>query len=385
MKKLKYLLLVLLLGAAAPSAAQVPELLRNAEFRADAKAAVDSIYNFNFKGGEESLASWQEKYPEHPLWSLLEGMELWWNVLSDLEDTSRDEEFFEMMERIDYEARKLLYQNSSHADGLIIKAISNGYLARQHSNRSEWVTSLNYARKAMDAYDYLLEVQPELPDLKLAEGLKLYYSEYLPEAYPVVRTVSWFMPDGDKQKGLKLLQEASGEAIFAGAEARYFLGNINYNYEGNYDIAVRNFEELQSKYPDNNYYARLLVKSYYQQQRYDEAHDFIDHTLDRWAKQKLPFQKVLEEELLTWKGRILEKKASDDKALESYKAGFTRGQALPNTRSRSFHVAAGYLAGKILYEQEKYDEAKQVLNAVTSAKAGKEYQRRARELLSKMP
>ncbi|MGD8427743.1 MAG: hypothetical protein PVH63_08920 [Balneolaceae bacterium] len=379
-----WLLFLLVWTLAIPAPAQVPELINNPQFRPDAQAAVDSIYNFNFDGAEKQLSSWKEKYPQHPLWTLLDGMKFWWEVLSDLDDTSHDEQFYHMMKKADYEAGKLLHDDPSNADGLIIKVISNGYIARQYSNRSEWVTSLNYARKALSAYNYLKELQPGLADLKLAEGLKLYYSAYLPEEYPIVKTVSWFLPEGDKQKGLRLLREASTQAIFARAEAKYFLGNISYNYENNYGIAVRYFEQLQRQYPRNNYYTRILVKSYYKQHRFGEALRFIDKTLERWNDNHLPHEKVMQEELLTWKGQILERRGALDKALACYKEAFAVSKGLPNTQSRSFYVVSGYWAGKILHEQQKNDESRSYLKDVTKASAESTYRHKAKQLLSKM-
>ncbi|HEX6982068.1 MAG TPA: tetratricopeptide repeat protein [Balneolaceae bacterium] len=379
-----FLLTTLLLAFTLSAPAQVPELIDNPEFRTDAKAAVDSIYNFNFDGADERLSTWKGKYPDHPLWTLIDGMKFWWKVLSDLQDTSHDEQFYHIMKKASYQAGKLLYDHPSHVDGLIIKAISNGYMARQYANRSEWLTSLNYARKAMNAYEYLLEVNPGLPDLKLAEGLKLYYSAYLPEAYPIVQTVSWFLPDGNKQKGLELIRIASENAIFAQAEATYFLGNINYNYEENYARAIHSFEKLHSQYPNNNYYARILVKAYYKQNRYDEALDFIDRTLARWQRDSLPYLKVMQEELLSWKGRILDRIGLDAEALESFKKAFRAGEELPATQSRSFHAYSGYYAGKILYEQEKLDKAATYLKKVAGADVESSYPERAEELLSKI-
>lgn len=386
MKKIKLLLFVVLISVfSAPAFAQVPELIKKEAFRKDAKQAVDSIYNFQFKGAEKSLSAWQQEYPDHPLWTLLKGMKLWWSVLSDLESTSHDQKFFSLMKQADYEARKLLYDQPSHADGLIIKAISNGYLARQYSNRSEWITSLNYARKALKSYKYLKEIQPNLPDLKLAEGLKLYYAAYLPEAYPVVNTVSWFLPEGNKPKGLALLEKASDEAVFAGAEATYFLGNINYNYEKEYGTAVKHFEQLQAMYPNNNYYTRLLVKVYYRQHRYQKASQLIEQSLERWKRLKLPFNKVLKEELLTWRGRILEKQSRTSEALACYRQAFSTGSKLPHPKKRAFRIVAGYRAGNLLFEQQQFHAAEPFFRAVAQAEVDHPYQQRAQERLSEMP
>jgi len=381
-KIIRYLfLLFFVLVVALPVPAQVPELINNPDFRTDAKAAVDSVYNLNFAGAEEQLATWKDKHPNHPLWTLFEGMQLWWRVLTDLHDRSHDEQFFEMMKKTDYQAGKLLHRQPKHVDGLLIRAISNGYMARQYANREEWITSINYGRKAIQAYNYLLDIQPELNDLKLAEGLKLYYLDYIPDEYPVVRTVSWALPDGDKEKGLKAIEEASKTAIFARAEATYFLGNIHYNYENNFGVAVRNFEKLHQQYPDNSYYVRILAKSYFKQARHDKALEFIEDNLQRWEANELPDLKVVQEELLTWKGRLLEKKGRTDAAIDCYTRAFTLGEELPDTANRSFYVVSGYLGGKLLAKNGSKDKAKSMLHNVIEAEAEKEYRRQAEELL----
>ncbi|MCW9707627.1 tetratricopeptide repeat protein [Fodinibius salsisoli] len=385
MKRIKHFLLILIgIFWSISASAQMPELVNSDQFRPDAKAAVDSIYNFQFDGADRVLSPWKEKYPSHPLWSLIEGMKFWWQVLSDLEDQSNDKQFVNMMKKANYQAGKLLHRQSSHADALIIQAISNGYIGRQYSNREEWITSLNYARKAMGTYEYLLEKEPDMPDLKLAQGLKLYYAAYLPEAYPVVKTVSWFLPDGDKEKGLNFIHEASEQAIFARAEATYFLGNINYNYENNYKAAVQHFEKLHRQYPRNNYYARILVKNYYQRDRYDQALKFIDQTLERWERDDLPFEKVMKEELLTWKGRILERRGNHQQALKLYKQAFEIGKKLPNTKGRDFWVTSGYSAGKLLHWQHKDDEAKSYLKEAAESEVSSDYREEAQKLLSQI-
>lgn len=364
--------------------AQTPELINDEEFRPAAQAAVDSIYNFNFEGAEELLNPWKKQHPDHPLWLLIDGMQLWWQVLSDLEDTSNDEEFFHRMKRTDYEASRLLRKNSSHADGLIIRTVANGYIARQYANRDEWMSSINTARKALSSYEYLSEIQPDLADLSLAEGLKFYYAAYLPEAYPIVKTVSWFLPEGDKKKGLQLMQEAADQAIFARAEATYFLGNINYHYQEDYDKAVGYFEELYQKYPHNNYYARKLVSSLYRLKRYDEAMRVIRESMQRWEKNALPFEEVLKEELLTWEGRIYLNRGERELARQSLSQAHAIGKELPQTRYRSFHTTSGYYLGKLLYEQKSYTEAEPYLRTVADSKNGENYQRAAKEMLRSM-
>lgn len=362
--------------------AQQPELVNDSEFREKGRAAVDSIYNFNFEAADSLLHPWKKEHPDHPLWTLMEGMNFWWEVLSDLEDTSHDEAFFDLMKKADYEASKLLRNDRHHADGLLIKAISNGYIARQYANREEWINSVNQGRKALRAYNYLLEQNPDLADLKLAEGLKLYYSEFIPEEYPVVKTVSWALPDGDKQKGLILLQEAAEESIFAGAEATYFLGNININYEKNYQEAIRHLEELYHDFPRNNFYTRVYVRSLFERRRFDKAAEVIDHSLKRWKNHEYPFGKIIEEELLTWRGRIWSRNGQDEKAEEAYKKVLEISEDLPNADRRSFRMASAYFLGKLYFDKGDTSMAESYLKLAAGSNSN--YRHSARELLKKI-
>ena len=194
--------------------------------------------------------------------------------------------------------------------------------------------------------------------------------------------MSWALPDGDKKEGLKAIEEASENAVFARAEATYFLGNIHYNYEKNFSVAVRSFEELHRQYPNNSYYVRILVKSYYRQSRYDDALRVINENLQRWKEKGLPDIKVVQEELLTWKGRILEKRGQTKEAITSFSKAFSLGEELPDTENRPFYVVSGYLAGKLLVKNGHKDKAKRILGNVIQAEAEKEYRSRAEELLA---
>lgn len=382
----KSVLFAVFLSGLLPAGAsgQVPELVMDPEFRPAARAAIDSIYNFNFDGAEQRLRPWKDKHPDHPLWTLMDGIRLWWEVLADLEDRSHDEELFNRMARADYESARLLGRHSGHADALIVRAIANGYAARHKANRGEWISSMNRARKALGAYNYLRERDTGLADLKLAEGLKLYYAAYLPEAYPVVRTVSWFLPQGDKQEGLQFLREAADSAVFAAAEATYFLGNIQFNYENNYERAEAYFRNLHHSYPRNVYYARYYVRTLFERDRHEEALAKIEELAARWQREGLPCRRVLEEEIYSYKGRILLEQGRAARAAAALEKTFGHGEELPETARRSYHVISGYFLGRALHALGRNGEAVKVLNHVTGHSAEESYRRRAEELREKI-
>lgn len=324
----------------------VPELVKDKEFQVSAVAALDSLYNRNYRSARDILKPWEDDHPDHPVWLLWEAMDFWWVVLNDLYNDEYDDELFARMEKADEAALKLLEEQPENADAYIIRAVANGYMARQHANRERWIRSIRTARTAQNAHENLKEYAPDLADNLFAEGLKKYYAAYLPEAYTVVRMVSWLLPDGDKEEGLELLGKTSQSAIFARPEATYFLGMILLNYEKEYDEAVSHFVSLVETYPNNGYYRRLLIRTLFQLRQDTHAKSEINSTLEHWVNRGLEDDRVIKEELLYWLGRIDLRSGDLNSAHKHFQQSYAMGFELPNRPNRSFHVLSGYYAGR---------------------------------------
>lgn len=382
----KGLIAVLILFAvqAENSAAQVPELILNKQFQQDAQAAIHGLYNFQYKKAGQRLSAWKQKYPNDPIWMLLDGFKFWWKILSDLYYRSYDKEFIQEMKKTDYAAAQVLYKQPGNVDALLVRMAANGLIARIYSDRDKWIKSLQTAHKAYKLYGLLKKNMPGFPDIKMIDGLKLYYSAYLPQAYPIVKAVSAFLPDGNEQKGLKYLKTASKKAIFVQAESIYFLGNIYYNYEHQYSKAAHYFEMLYHEYPRNNYYARLLVRSLYKMKKYEEALSVANASLERWQAKDYPHAKILKSDLWYWKARILHRNGKDEEALGLFQRSLELTKKLPRYRYRPNYVAAAYYSGTILTRQGKDEKAAHYFELVTRAKAGKNYRKRAKKKLKEL-
>lgn len=380
---IRILLIFLIFLSISPAnlSAQTPVLVEDPEFRLAAQAAIDSLYNRKPEAAQELLKPWMDELPEHPLWSLFDAMDYWWIVLTDLFDESHDEELMDRMNRADSEASELLDREPDHPDGWIIRAVATGYMARQLSNRNRWLPSIYTARRAQKAHSRLGEVAPDLMDNLFAEGLKKYYAAYLPEAYPVVRALSWLLPSGDKEEGLRLLEMTSREAIFARPEATYFMGNILLNYEEEYNRAVPYFSELVDRYPDNSYYRRLLVRALFHQGTGYLAEQAIRDAVTHWERGSLPGMDVMKEELLYWSGRVKMRDRQFQTALSELGESFELGKSLPNTPNRSFHMLSGYHAGVAAERLHDLDAARTYYEAILNLDAEQDVRRRARDRL----
>jgi len=289
-------------GLSTQSSAQTAVLIHNSEFQKDAVTAIDSLYNRNTDASREVMSSWKQSHPDHPIWTMWDAMEVWWEVLEDLYDHSLDDKLMEMMQRSEYQAGRILSRESGHPDALIIRALANGYIARHYANRGHWVTSVRTARRAYVTYQELMDVEPDFIDNEFVRGMISYYADYIPDEYPAVRVVSWFLPDGDRVEGLKKINRAAEEGIFSRPEATYFMGNILLNYERDYSAAHGHFQRLIDQYPDNSYYRRLMVRTLSNQGRNQEVLTQVNNAIEHWEMQGRYNDRVMLEELRFWEG-----------------------------------------------------------------------------------
>lgn len=364
--------------------AQTPVLIDDPGFQEAARVAIDSLYNRNPDAIGRLMKPWSEDYPEHPVWLLWDAMEYWWLVLNDIYDDRHDEVLFKKMEEASTAAGKLLKRSPGHADAHIVQAVANGYIARHNANRERWLRSVRIARTAYRAHMELEESAPDLADNMLAKGLKKYYAAYLPEAYAIIKAVSWLLPDGDKPEGLKLLEIASREAVFARPEATYFLGLILLNYENEYDKAMFHFRTLVESYPNNGYYRRLLVRSLFQLNRNQAAMQEIEIAFRYWAENEFEDEQVLKEELLYWKGRILLRTGKNEEAYAAFDESYRTGYELPNRNNRSFHALSGYYAGLVAERNGDNSIARNYYRAVTQLECEPETRKNARNRMNEM-
>lgn len=357
-------------------------LITDPDFRPHASAAIDSLYNRNPEAARVIMDPWKEVFPKHPVWPLWDAMEIWWDVLTDLDDDSRDDELFNKMAKADYDAGRFLRKYPGHPDALLVRAVANGFAARQQANREQWLTSVNTARRAYQAQMLLMNHATVIPDNLLAEGLKSYYAAWLPENYPAVRTLSWFLPSGDKQEGLKLLERAAEEAIFARPEAIYFLGNIRLHYEDDLDQALIHFRILVENYPANGYYRRMLVRNLFHLNRNNEAELEIKKTLNDWSVNGYGDFDPLAEELYYWLGRLQLRSTDFQSAYQSFTKGMLAGDKLPGTNKRHYFGLNTYYAGHAADLNGEKKVAERHLKDVIKMTGDNEIKERARTRLA---
>lgn len=274
-------------GPAHHAAAGEPEpepsrfLLLQDAFIADVQEATRLLYNQQFRASSELLAPWFAQEQAAPIAQLWEALPLWWDILSDLEAESHDAAFTEQMELTIRAADLVLRRDRQNLDALVVKTIAHGFLARLHANRGAWYRSLVHGRQAINLLSGVSQLQPDLPDIQFGRGLFSYFTAFFHEQYRLVRVVSWMVPSGDMDEGLALLRIAAEESAFMVPEAVYFLAHIYLHYEREPETAMIYLNRLVEEYPQNLFFNRLMLRSYDQQNRFQEALQFSEQVLER--------------------------------------------------------------------------------------------------------
>ncbi len=353
-------------------------LFRDAKFQEVAPAAVDSVYNLKFESGRKLLEPWKKSQPDHPLWTFWDGLELWWKIVPDLEHTTYDQQFFHTFGRVDYACSRLLTRDAKNLDALLLKALSNGFMARLHANRDNWIRSLQYGKAASDALAMVELHYPDIVDTKFGRGLYLYYAETLPETYSFLKTFSWMFPEGSKVRGIAMLQDAAQNSTFLRVESTYFLGNILLNYENKPELALTYYDQLHNTYPDNAFFTRLYARIHFNQADNSRALGIMEGLLQT-LKPNAPVP--LAEELHLLKGRLLFQQGRYNEARRSIEHTRRLASKAEGGNNRTQQVVATYYLAEIEQFEGNRDTARDLYRSVSRAKRPEWAVNNARERL----
>lgn len=235
--------------------------------------AVNSLYNFDFATAERGFTVMGHTYPEHPLPSFLMGLSQWWKIAPDTQNEKYDGIFLKYMEDAIEKAQVLYDANPQNKEAAFFLAAAYGFEGRLYSERKSWTKAAFAGRNALK-YLELSRGEEELnSELLLGDALFNYFSVWIPEHYPLLKPILMLFPKGDKDLGLRQLEEVSDNAFYARVEAQYFLFRLYASEERKPYEALRITSYLHQKYPNNPYFHRFYARQLYAVGRIAEAKD----------------------------------------------------------------------------------------------------------------
>ena len=288
---------------ACSSVAAQTSILYDTEVRTEAKAGLEALYDLRFEEAEAHFQKITHQYADHPIGPFLEALTLWWTILLDLTDTSHDKEFYAAMGEVIDRSEARLSMDGHDFDAMFFKGIALGFRGRLRSNRRDWIRAAADGKRAMDYVLAVAAADSTNNDFVLGRGLYRYYAALIPERYPLIRPITLFLPPGDREGGLAELRRTATEGYYMQTEATYFLLQIHYLYEGNFQECVRLVRWLRERYPNNAFFHTLEGRIYARWYQWHAVETVFTEVLERYTARDFGYTPAMGEQALYFLAR----------------------------------------------------------------------------------
>ncbi len=329
----------------------------DAEAEAHIARGIDNIYNLAFDSARAEFRQVAKSHAQHPAGLFFLATAEWWNILIDIDNTSRDERLLSLLDRVIDLCDQRLDDNEDDVAALFFKGGALGFRGRLHGNRSDWIKAANDGREALPIVQRAYKLAPENKDILLGIGIYNYYAAIIPDQYPIVKPFMFFFPTGDRQKGLQQLRQASERARYASIEATYFLMQVLQNYERKPVEALPLALDLHQRFPDNVLFHRYAGRCYASLGQWEEMKKIFSDILGRVDRQTTGYHAVAEREARYYLGQYEMDKAHYDAALRHLYRCDELSRALDTDEQSGFMVTCNLRIGMIYDLQAKRDEA----------------------------
>jgi tetratricopeptide (TPR) repeat protein len=164
---------------------------------------------------------------------------------------------------------------------MFFKSGALGFRGRLRANRGSWLKAALDGKDALPIVSRIQKVSKDNVDVLFGLGIYDYYAEAIPEQYPAVKPLAMMFPKGDKKRGIARLDSCIKFGHYAKVEAIYFLTQIYYVYEKDFNKAAEYAKLLHEKYPDNPFFYAYLGRCYAASGFWKEAETIYS---DVWKK-----------------------------------------------------------------------------------------------------
>jgi len=238
-------------------------LLMDPQVQIESSSAVNHLYNFKFELAEQEFQKLRIKYPDHPLYYFLMGLNYYWRRVPNEDNTIYDATIIAYMDSTISLAEKMHEKNNGNPEATFFLAGAYGFQGRVYSDRKQWGKAIYTGRKAVHYMHENKDENDYSPEFLFGEGLYNYYAVWIPENYVLLKPILAFFPSGNKEKGLQQLKDVGNNAFYTRTEAQTYLMKIYANEENKINEAYPISKYLYETFPDNAFFHRFYARILY--------------------------------------------------------------------------------------------------------------------------
>ncbi len=309
-------------------------------------------------GASDVVRVLRQRHPRDPLAALIEVEHRFWPQLYDVGAVRDDPELVDAIESALELAKRRYEENRDDLEARALYGRALLHDARRLALDGYLLRAGAQSEKARDVLETVVERAPSDDDSRYLLGNYYYWAGVLP-AYLKYMNWLWFVPKGDKDEGLVMLQEVSrGQSMYADS-ARVMLSVISSHHTPtNFAGAVSNLAPLHERYPKNVLLQHELVDALFKMERYDEMGPLLE-AMEARAVEPQPIRAyALVAEL--WRARIALHRRHVDEAERRLDELRPRADELPNWSHSWIDVMRGQIAdlrGHRKQAEEHYERA----------------------------
>ncbi|MEO9870213.1 tetratricopeptide repeat protein [Ekhidna sp.] len=325
-------------------------LLINPFIQIESTEAINSMYNFEFEKAHSHFNYLQKQYPWHPLPYLLKGLNYWWRIVPNYNETEWDEKFLAYMDTTKILAENVL-ENYNEIEGAFFLAAAYAFEGRLYSERREYRKAALAGSRSLKYLGDCSGHEEYSPELLFGDALFNYYAKWIREEYPLLRPLMVFFPKGDKKKGIEQLKEVARNAFYSRTEAQYYLMRILATEEKDIAGALQVGGYLNQQFPGNAYFHRYYARLLYQSGQYSKSEKVSVEILQKIDSAKIGYEANSGRYACFFLGHINEKWRRYEQAKNFYKKGLVYAEEAKATKMGYYFFSLLHLG--IIAEKEK--------------------------------
>jgi tetratricopeptide (TPR) repeat protein len=214
------------------------------------QAAIDLIFQENFRRVESKLDSMLLMAPDDPATCFYRGVSYWRESYLQADFQTFDTEMQKWLEKCLEITEKRLTINPEDALACFYKGGAHGFLGTMYARQQNWLKTGYHAWKGIHALEKALEIKPDLYDVYYGLGL---YHAMAGNQGAIVRFLQRLLPipTGNSATGISSLKFAIQKGVYSPLPASSALAFAYLYFENDYPKAIQLAESLLTHYPEN--------------------------------------------------------------------------------------------------------------------------------------
>lgn len=327
-------------------------LLLNRGVQISTTVAVNNMYNFNFLEAEKEYKWLKVKYPNHPLGDFLLGLNEWWKIVPDTKQENFDNQCHAYMDAAIDKADDMFDENKKNKEAAFFLSAAYAIKGRLYAEREKWVKSAWAGKQAIKYLDYSRGEENINPELLFGDGVYNYYSRWIHDNYKSLRPLLTFFRKGDKNLGIKQLENVANNAFYSRMEARYFLIQI-YASENQTVKSLSMARQMHSLYPNNSFFHRYVARNSFALGRLDEAEIYANELMARLDEKKYGYGDNDGRYAAYILGYVNQYYKRNDGQAKFYYQKCINYSLNNNTKESGYYVASNLALGKMALQQNE--------------------------------